>query len=184
MRVLLDRREAPSASLAEAAFKARRFSEAHREKANNFAGKYGMFMWAFLYGAEFLRADSLQQHIGCGLVVVSTSYMGGVAWVRSRRVLAEPQSDDAGEWARYYKSELERVRNFYRSAIGMTCWFAWSLFSIGILFAHKRGLRGNLVFSVFVGLGYVSLALFLFWYGRWRLQYQIGALDALLRETH
>lgn len=182
LRVLLDRREAPTASLAEAAFKARRFSESHREKANNFAGKYGMFMWAFLYGVRFLRAGSLYQHIGCGLAVLSVSYLGGVLWIRQRRIPEEPQGEDAGEWTRYYKSELERVRDFYHSGVGMTCWFAWTLFSIGILFAHRRGFRENLVFSVFVVLSYVSLAIFLFYQYR-RLQYQIDALDALLQET-
>jgi hypothetical protein len=178
-RVLLDRREATVGSVNEAAAKAWEFSESrYREKDNKV--HWFMFLQAFLYVLRLYDARSLEQRIGCGLVIVTATYMGIFLLMLRRKFQVPPESEDARAWILYYKSELEYVCSsgtFARFFVGLT-------FVVGgMLVAERGGIRSNPIFATSVGLVFACMTFFFAWKRR-QYQYQIAALDAILQEMH
>jgi hypothetical protein len=131
-RVLLDRPEAPMTSLTDVRDGARRLSKSVRKRTSGYPF---LFLYAFysalkLMGYDALKltgAASLQQRIGYGLIAVAAICMA-ITLLMRRRMQQAPQSADLGTWVLYYRTELERQRDFYRSGVGMVSYATVILF--------------------------------------------------------
>jgi hypothetical protein len=174
-RVLLDRREAPVTSLAEVADAARRLSESVRRGTVTYAF---LFLWVFVYALRLLYAGgSLQQRMSCGVVVLAGICLGVVELIQ-RREQRPPQTDDVGDWALHYRSELERQRDFYFTGTGIHFDSTVFFIFIGAVFAQDGGARGNLILFAYEALIYVLWESFVYWQRR-EFQRRIDELDAM-----
>jgi hypothetical protein len=179
-RVLLDRREAPMTSLADVAGAARRFSESVRKRTTTYAF---LFLWVFIYALRLLNGGgSSEQRFSCGVAVL-TAICLGVFELIHRLSLQAPQTEDMEAWALYYRSELERQRDFYFHG-GKAPHFDSIVFFIliGSVFAQDGGVRGNPVFFAYEVLVYLLWESFVYWQRR-QFQRRIDELDAVLKET-
>ena len=179
-RVLLDRREAPVTSLADVAGAARRFSESVRKGTVTYAF---LFLWVFIYALRLLNAGgSSEQRFSCGVAVL-TAICLGVSELIHRRTQQAPQTEDMGAWALYYRSELERQRDFYFPG-GTARYFDSFVFFIliGCVFTQDGGARGNPIFFAYEVLVYLLWESFILW-KRWQFQRRIDELDAVLEVT-
>jgi hypothetical protein len=176
MKVLLDYREAPLASLQDAPAAARRFVEIMR-----FGAGLG---WAILFGPLYVwklfYATSWPERAGCVLVVFS-SIAAATLLLTMRRRLKDPRNDNIYEddvaCAQFYRAELER---YYCS----TVWIASSVllgWSVGIMLAARGGLYFHAVFSAGIVLLALAAAPFIAVAQRINRR-KIERLDALLAE--
>jgi hypothetical protein len=176
-RVLLDRREAPITSLADVPDAAQHLSKLVRKGTVTYAF---LFMLVFIYALRLLNAGgSSQQRISCGVAVLTAISLGVVDFIQ-RRTQRATQAEDVGTWALYYRSELERQRDFYfnGSAIHFES-FAFFIF-IGCVFAQDGGVRGNPIFFAYQVLVYLFWESFIYW-RRWQFQHRIDELDAIVK---
>jgi hypothetical protein len=184
-RVLLDRRDAPVTSAADIPVAARLLSQSLRKETNGCAI---LFVLACNGVLKLLSAGSLQQRVNCGLVVFGATYMGAVLLMR-RRMRQAPRTEDVGAWTLYYRTELERLRDFYSFGIGAAYHVILPFYFVGgflvSAFTAKGGIRGNIFLTV-IGVLFYLLYLLLWSLPRRqtrRFQRQIDALDVVLKET-
>jgi hypothetical protein len=177
-RVLLDRRRAGMASLADVEERARLFSEAISKRSYSTMYLLALALPPFL---KLLHARTWQQRIGCGLVIVASIYMGIVGWLQQRGRRAR-RDTAVGDLTLHYKSELERQRDLLRSGIGRLYLIVVILYFIGVAFAQKGGVRAHPFLTMFSMLVCVLVVLFLLRQPR-RVQRQIDEVDAVLKET-
>jgi hypothetical protein len=174
-RVLLDRRGAPMTSLADVAARGRRFSE-----SLNKGGFSVMFIMAFLNVIRLVDVASLQQRIACGVLVITSIYIGivGLLQQRKRQVL----SDAVEDLTLYCKLELERQRDFLQSGVGRSIPLTLLLYFSGIEFARKGGLRANPFITAFGVLVWALVTILIHRQLR-RVQRQIDEVDAVLEKA-
>jgi preprotein translocase subunit SecG len=174
-RVLLDRRAAPMTSHADVAERARRFSESLSNGSSS-----PMFIVAFLNLIRLVVTASPQQRIACGVLVITSIYMGFVVLVQQRK--RQALSDTVGDSTLYCKLELERQRDFLRSGIGRSVRLAAVLFFIGMVFTQRGGFRANPFFTAFGVLVCVLVTILILRQPR-RVQREIDEVNAVLKET-
>ena len=160
-------------SLADVADRARRFSKRLRKRAFD---QVSLFVMAFVYA--LLDGGSLQQRIGCWLVILTATCMGILGLIQLSRHRQVPRSDDRKVWALYYRSELDRLC----SGVGLAHLFALTFYFFGLLLGIRDKVHSNLMFAVLGMLILVSLVL-VFLRKRQQSQRQLDELDAVLEET-
>jgi hypothetical protein len=177
MRVLLNRREAVVASVGEAVAQARRFGKRHDLQKDNVAHLL-MFLQAVTYGLRLVFAHTAEQRVACGVVVLSSTYLGFELLRFRREISFSPQEDDARAWIVYYREELARIsgtRIFVRFFLPLGLLFA------GTLFVLSAGLHASWIFSALLGAIFAGIFLFVLW-KTMQFRRQIVALDAVLAE--
>jgi hypothetical protein len=173
-RVLLDRREAPIASLSEIPGAAQRLAEEIR------CARFGWifpFLMSLNYGLRVLNARSQTQRVGCWLVVFACLYMG--IFLRARFPREKPYSADVGVNAIYYRLELERLLGYYSKATTVLHYAVVLLAAIGIVLAKSGGFREHPIYGVCL-LFVCSAILALNRVMARKYQRRIHELDALL----
>jgi hypothetical protein len=176
VRVVLDRRQAPIGSLAEAPSMAQRLTET----AN---GAYGLW-YPILQGPQyvwmFFHATSRPQRFGCALVALG-SVTAGIFLLVERRRLQRLMTDEVYlnvlASARFYKAELERRCS--RLWVPIAVLFGYC---VGVVLAERGGIRAHLVFAGMMGtlcVLLIPLSLQMRRNNRRRLE----QLDALLAEV-
>jgi hypothetical protein len=175
MRVLLDRREAVVASIGEAVAQARKFGKKHDLQKDNVTYLL-MFLQAVSYVLRLVFSHTAEQRVACGVVILSSTYLGFELLRLRRKIPFSPQEDDARSWIVYYREELARIsgtRMLVRFFIPLGLFFAGTLLSQGGSF------RSNMIFSVVMGAIFLFVFLFAAW-KIWQFRRQIAALDAVL----
>lgn len=178
MKVLLDYREAPVASLADVPAAAQKFVEEARMST--------LAMWWIpiiqgpLYLWKFFYARSWPESAGCALVIFSAISAGIISLIERRR-LKDPPSDDIYDdivaCAQFYRAELER--RFSTQLIQTAAVFGWI---VGVLLATRGGFRTHAVFNS-AGIALLFLAALPIILRTQRLnRRRIERLDALLAE--
>jgi hypothetical protein len=182
--VLLDRREAPLASLAEVPAAVRRlgsFGRYPEEKAT-----WLVFLYpAIFMGENLLHATHTQQRAGYGLALCGWVASGISSYFnRPRRPdrAMRPIGDwtlfyprDIGSWTRYYKSELETRLDRLRSPLIWVNAFALLCVCAGLIIGSEGYALAN---ASIVPVFTISVP-FVF-YGRWRLRRRLDRLNELL----
>jgi hypothetical protein len=179
VRVLFDYREAPIGSLADLPAVAQRLAESKR--IGN-ATWIGMPIWVLIYCDKFFHAASWPERAGCGLAALGWLSPAIVVFIEWRRRLKVPPSDDITALIRFYKTELERGRDLYRSPTGWVAASAFTMLCVGLLSAERDGVRAHPAWDALVGLIWVG-ALLLYFYARRIGRRRLERLDALLAET-
>jgi len=177
-RVLLDYREAPIGSLADLSAAAQRLADSKRK---------GNWTWIILfgevliYGDRFFHATSWPEHAGCGLAMLSLLFLGTGVLIEWRRRRTVPPSDDVIALIRFYKAELERVRDLPRSAKGWIAAFSFTTLCVGLMLAERGGMRAHPGWDVSLGLLWVGTVLLVLQTQRINRR-RLERLDALLPE--
>jgi hypothetical protein len=178
-RVLLDRREAPMTLLADVAEAARRFSESVRKRTITYIF---LFLWVFVYALRFWNTgSSVEQSVSCGLAVLIGICLG-IVELMQRRTQRALTTEDMGAWALYYRTELERQRDFYFTGAAIHFDSIVFFIFIGFVFAQDGGARGNLLLFFYEVLVYALWESLILWQ-RWQLQRRIDELDAIAKEV-
>jgi hypothetical protein len=171
-RVLLDRREAPMRSLADVAAKGRQLSEL----GNKEGAGYLLMLVSIPYLLKLLVARGLPERIGAGLVVVAGVYIGGIVLLQQRK--RQVLYDRAEDLTQYCKLELERQREFLKSGLGRSIYFALSFYFLGIMFSQARVRVDPLWAAYCVAVWILVMALGL--RRQRQVQRQIDEVDAVL----
>jgi hypothetical protein len=180
-RILFRREHVPLADLSAVPRAAQCLINVIRVRTRN-----GCVAMLIVFAAYFWFIFTLQgsmQRVGSGLVAASMLYMA--YQVYARRAGTSPLETDSAAWAGFYRTELERQRDFHRGF-----WF-WSrlavtlpgfiLFCVGGAIARPadaRGYTGQLAVFILLGIWSVPLNL-----GRARkYQCQLDDLEALQKQ--
>ena len=172
-RVLLDRREAPMRSLADVAAKGRQLSEL----GNKEGAGYLLMLVSIPYLLKLLVARGLPERIGAGLVVVAGVYIGGIVLLQQRK--RQVLYDRAEDLTQYCKLELERQREFLKSGLGRSIYFALSFYFLGIMFSQAR-VRVDPLWAAYCVAGWI-LVMALGLRRQRQVQRQIDEVDAVLK---
>ncbi len=177
-RILFRHQHVPLADLSAVPLAARCLTDSIRVRTRNgFVATLIVFVAYFWF--IFALPDWMQR-VGSGLVAASMLY--GAYQLYARRAGALPLEADSAGWAVYYRTELERQRDFHR---GLCFWSrlaailpGFILFCIGGAIARPVDARDyNGMLAVFILLGIWAVPLNL---GRARkYQRQLDDLEAL-----
>ena len=178
-KVLLNRREARLRSLADVVERARRFAEVQRK-----GGISNLIpLWlVFVYLLKLRDSGGGLESLGCWLVCAGGLLMGVAGLVRWQQRSPIPLSQDPTAWAIYYRTELERLRESSRSALGIASRFGLLVYGVGLMLAERGGPRAHPLFAGAVTLMLVMVRPTLFREG-FTLDLQIEEVDAVLGET-
>ena len=172
-RVLLDRREAPMRSLADVAAKGRQLSELGNKEGSG----YLLMLVSIPYLLKLLVGRGLPERIGAGLVVVAGVYIGGIVLLQQRK--RQVLYDRAEDLTQYCKLELERQREFLKSGLGRSIFFALGFYFLGIMFSQER-VRVDPLWAAFCATGWI-VVMGLGLRRRRQVQRQIDEVDAVLK---
>lgn len=182
-RVLLDYREAPIASLSDLTSAAEKYA-ASRCSGNStpiWIRFLPIPIWFLISADKFFHAANWPERAGCGLamlgwIAVAISFF--FEW-RGRRPVPPP--GDVAAVLRFYKTGLERVRDFPRSPRGWLLGFGMTAVFVGYALGQHDGIWSHSIFDGLLGLTWMGV-MFLVLQGLRFNRRRLEQMEALLAE--
>jgi hypothetical protein len=177
-RVLLHYREAPLGSLADLPAAAQKSADLRRRGS---VAWIMFFSHALIYGDRFSHASNWSERAGCSLVVFGALSLGMITLLQWRNRQRVPPDDDIAALIQFYWSNLESMRDLYRSPRAWIVGVASVSYSAGLMLGERGGILAHPGWDAAIGLSWVGLALLVL-HGRRTNVRRLERLEALLAE--